>query len=67
MLLYTDSLHMLADSFLVFVAFPASYFLTALTQVLDSLLVSQSTGRNVPSPSFSMERAGGSFQNLLTV
>lgn len=55
---------MLVDSFSVFVVFSASYFLTALTQLLDTLLVSQSTGRDVPSPSFSIERANAGFRNL---
>lgn len=64
MLLYMVSLHMLADGFLVFLAFLPSSFLTVLTELLDTFLVTQSTGRDVPSPSFSVERAGGSIQNL---
>lgn len=41
MMLYMDNLQMLPGSFLVCVSFPASYFLTALTQLLGTPLVSQ--------------------------
>lgn len=64
MLFYLCSLHMLADSSLVFVAFLVPKFLTVLIQLLDASLVVQSICRDVPSPSFDSEFDSGSIQNL---
>lgn len=62
MLLHTGSLHMLVDSFLVFVALPASYFLTALTQLWDTQAVHRQ-GCAICLIRYG-KGCGGGFQNL---